>query len=59
MFRADTVNTVSSARSSPSMDNTASQEIVLGVGTFGKVLIVRHTPTGETYVFLNTFVVVS
>ena len=43
-FRSDTVS------SSATAGNSAQRkEIVLGVGTFGKVLIVRHSLTGETY----------
>jgi CRP-like cAMP-binding protein len=36
------VSSVSSAANAP-------KELVLGVGTFGKVIIVKHVPTGETY----------
>jgi len=49
-FRADTVTSVAS--SGQNGTNTAKEvrkEIVLGVGTFGKVIIVRHSQTGETY----------
>lgn len=43
MLRADTVSDV------PALPNETKHEIVLGVGTFGKVLIVKHKLTGDTY----------
>lgn len=46
-FRSDTVNSATTAGSK--VDNGLKREIVLGVGTFGKVIIVRHTQTLETY----------
>lgn len=60
-FRSDTINSVMSGatsasggggggiRSSGEHQPIKTVEIVLGVGTFGKVIIVRHTLSGETY----------